>query len=158
MQKNGLTGAITLWTAHHIQVNSSGVASTTGGRDGGRWYQIQNMTSTPALVQSGTLFDSAETNPKYYFYPTRMMSGQGHMAIGSSYAGAADWAGIAVAGRLSGDASGATQAATFAQPGGGPYTVVASGRNRWGDYSQTNVDPTDDMTLWTFQEYANSTN
>src|SRR5439155_4675176 len=29
---------------------------------------------------------------------------------------------------------------------------------RWGDYSQTVVDPTDNMTFWTFQEYANATN
>ena len=29
---------------------------------------------------------------------------------------------------------------------------------RWGDYSQTVVDPTDNMTFWTFQEYANAPN
>ena len=27
-------------------------------------------------------------------------------------------------------------------------------RNRWGDYSATQVDPSDDLTLWTIQEYA----
>ena len=26
--------------------------------------------------------------------------------------------------------------------------------NRWGDFSQTVVDPEDDQTIWTFQEYA----
>ena len=31
------------------------------------------------------------------------------------------------------------------------------GRQRWGDYSQVVVDPTDDMTMWTFQEYCNAT-
>lgn len=31
-----------------------------------------------------------------------------------------------------------------------------SGRNRWGDYSYTSLDPEDDMTLWTLQEYAES--
>ena len=30
----------------------------------------------------------------------------------------------------------------------------ASGRNRWGDYSHTMVDPTDDCSFWTIQEYA----
>ena len=29
-------------------------------------------------------------------------------------------------------------------------------RNRWGDYSFTDVDPNDDMTVWTFQEYADT--
>ena len=28
------------------------------------------------------------------------------------------------------------------------------GKNRWGDYSATVVDPTDDTKLWTIQEYA----
>ena len=30
--------------------------------------------------------------------------------------------------------------------------------NRWGDYSYTSVDPADDMTLWTIQEFCNSAN
>ena len=30
----------------------------------------------------------------------------------------------------------------------------ASGRNRWGDDSQTMVDPTGDASFWTIQEYA----
>ncbi|MDP6381065.1 MAG: PEP-CTERM sorting domain-containing protein, partial [Phycisphaerae bacterium] len=28
------------------------------------------------------------------------------------------------------------------------------GRNRWGDYSATVVDPDDPMVFWTFQEWA----
>jgi hypothetical protein len=28
------------------------------------------------------------------------------------------------------------------------------GENRWGDYSHTMVDPTDDLNFWTIQEYA----
>jgi len=33
----------------------------------------------------------------------------------------------------------------------------ASGR-RWGDYSFTSVDPLDDMTMWTIQEFCNAAN
>jgi hypothetical protein len=29
-----------------------------------------------------------------------------------------------------------------------------AGRNRWGDYSATYIDPEDDVTAWTIQEYA----
>ncbi len=29
-------------------------------------------------------------------------------------------------------------------------------RNRWGDYSYTSLDPNNDMSLWTIQEYAKS--
>ena len=39
--------------------------------------------------------------------------------------------------------------------GEGPYVKRHEGdRNRWGDYSATQVDPSDDLTLWTIQEYA----
>lgn len=40
-----------IWTVHNIQVNSSGVASNSGGRDGSRWYQIGNVSTTPTLMQ-----------------------------------------------------------------------------------------------------------
>ena len=155
--KNKLTGVSTMWTAHSFEVNASGVASAAGNRVGSRWYQIQNFSGTPSLVQSGTMFDSAATNPKSFWIPSIAMSGQGHVAIGTSYGGAVDKAGVAVAGRLSGDALGLTQAATLAVVSTTNYNVQASNQ-RWGDYSYTCVDPVDDMTMWTFQEYCNANN
>ena len=35
------------------------------------------------------------------------------------------------------------------RPGSIPYS-----NPRWGDYSATTVDPTDDWSFWTVQEYA----
>jgi hypothetical protein len=158
IHKNKLTGASTLWTAHNIQVDSNGnacdggdVPCTNGGRDGSRWYEIGSLTSTPALVQSGTLYDPATSDPRFYWMPSVAMSGQGHMALGASFASVNDYAGVAVAGRLSGDASGATQSPTNAQSGLGAYNLGSQTPKRWGDYSQTVVDPNDDMTMWTFQ-------
>src|SRR5262249_40442049 len=84
IHKNPVTGVSSLWTAHNIEVNSSGVGAAGGGRDGSRWYQIDNFTSTPTLTQSGTLFDPAATNPMSYWIPSCVMTGQGHMALGSS--------------------------------------------------------------------------
>jgi hypothetical protein len=41
------------------------------------------------------------------------------------------------------------------KPGEGHFNLAYSGGvNRWGDYSHTVVDPSDDTTLWTIQEYA----
>src|SRR5262249_44705235 len=41
------------------------------------------------------------------------------------------------------------------QPGlGSYYKTYGGGVNRWGDYSGTWVDPGDDQSLWTIQEYA----
>ncbi|MBA4312779.1 MAG: hypothetical protein C0417_09135 [Chlorobiaceae bacterium] len=158
MKKNKLTGEISLWTAHNIEVNTSGVGATSGGRNGSRWYEIINLSSTPSLKQSGTLFSSATTSPRGYWIPSVAASGQGHMALGCSYAGLSDYAGVAVAGRLSGDVLGTTQSPTIAFASSTAYNVEANDNQRWGDYSQVVVDPADDMTMWTFQEYCNTTN
>lgn len=155
---NRLTGVRTLWTAHCIEVNASGVASTTGGRNAMRWYQIQNFGATPSLVQSGTWFDNAASTPRYYWMGAINMSGQGHAAIGASFAATDEFIGAATAGRLSGDTLGTLQATAVIINGTAAYNQVAGGRNRWGDYSFTAVDPTDDMTMWTFQEYTSAAN
>ena len=52
-----------LWAAQGSAVNNTGVASA-GDRDAVRWYQIDNLDTTPTLVQSGTIFDPAASNPK----------------------------------------------------------------------------------------------
>jgi hypothetical protein len=148
-----------LWTAHNIQVDSSGVANSGGGRDGARWYQLTNMTSTPTLVQSGTLFDSAGSNPRNFWIPSVAMSGQGHMALGCSVAGNNEHAEIAVAGRLTSDTPGTIQSPTTAVTSTSNYNINdGSTPHRWGDFSVTTVDPSDDMTMWTVQEYCNANN
>ena len=153
-----------LWTAHNFEVNSSGVATTGGGRNGSRWYQIQNLTSTPTLVQSGTVFDSTATNPKSYWIPSMMVSGQGHVAMGFSTAGAANYINAGTCGRLATDTVGTMQspiteytASTTAYNPPGD-TGSPGGLRRWGDFSYTCLDPSDDMTMWTIQEYCSSTN
>jgi hypothetical protein len=147
-----------LWTAHNIQVNSSGVASSTGGRDGARWYELINLTTTPVVNQSGTLFDPAGSSPASYWIPACAMSGQGHMALGSSIGGATEHAEIAVAGRFATDAPATMQTSTVAQTSSTAYNFNdRSNPHRWGDYSVVTVDPNDDMTMWTFQEYCDAT-
>jgi Divergent InlB B-repeat domain len=150
-----------IWTAHNIGVNSSGVASGSPTRDASRWYEV-DVTGTPALTQSGTLFDGASSNPKSYWIPTVAVSGEGVMAIGGSVAGLLHHADAWFSGRLPGDPAGQTDTPT-------EYTATTASYNpssdpcgsfgrRWGDYSMTSVDPTDDMTMWTIQEYVSSNN
>ena len=46
-------------------------------------------------------------------------------------------------------------APTLLHAGTGPYEHLDGiGRNRWGDYSATVVDPTNPYSFWTFQEFA----
>lgn len=160
-----------LWTAHNILTTNAGVAttSTTTGRNSTRWYEFQNLTGTPALVESGTVYDSASTRAAalHYWIPSVTVTGQGHAVIGMSLAGTPQGATPGYVGRLSGDtlgtmtgppSAGAVQFGTTtanynppSDPGGG------SGR-RWGDYSFTVVDPLDDMSVWTIQEYNQAQN
>ena len=148
-----------LWTAHNIQVNASGAASSSGGRDGARWYELKNLTTTPALNQSGTVFSSAASNPSSYFIPTIAVSGQGHALLGCTVAGKSEHAEIAVTSRLTNDPTGTMQTPVVLVTSSSAYNAgLQNGAYRWGDYSRVTVDPNDDMTFWTFQEYCSANN
>jgi hypothetical protein len=159
-----------LWTSHNIRVSAAGVASTTAAtaRNAIRWYELQNLNTTPAVVQSGTVFDSAATlaAARQYWIPSIAVSGQGHAAIGASTAGSAFFIDAFTIGRLSGDTLGTMQGSPGALAGYTSTTFAynppsdpggAAGR-RWGDYSYTSVDPLDDMTMWTVGEFCQATN
>jgi uncharacterized repeat protein (TIGR01451 family) len=159
-----------LWAAHNFTVTNAGVASTAAAsRYAARWYEFQNLTTTPTLVQSGTVFDNAATRAaaRQYWIPSVVVTGQGHAVLGATMAGTPVGATPVYVGRLSGDTLGTmtgpptVAAVTFgtttanynppSDPGG------TSGR-RWGDYSFTVVDPLDDMSVWTIQEYNQASN
>ncbi len=86
------------------------------------------------------------------------MNGQGHASLNMSTAGSGQFAQVASSGRLCGDTPGTTEASTSPRSSDEPYNLGSGSPRRWGDYSQTVVDPTDNMTFWTFQEYANAPN
>jgi hypothetical protein len=159
MVARGPDGTDTLWTAHNIRVNSSGVGTSSGDRDGARWYQLGNLGSDPPmLVQSGTLFDTAAANPRFFWMPSIAMNGQGHASLNTSTAGNGRFAEVASSAHLATDPLGTTQAFDLTQSSNSTYNLGSDSPKRWGDYSQTVVDPNDDQTFWTFQEYANSPN
>lgn len=155
-----------LWTAHNICVSNTGVASSTAStcRNAARWYEFQNLTSTPALVESGTVYDNASTRAAalQYWIPSIAATGQGHAILGFSLAGTPSGATPAYVGRLFSDALGtmvapptgsAVQFGTTSANYNPPSDPGGAGGRRWGDYSFTVVDPIDDMTVWTIQEY-----
>ena len=149
-----------LWTSHNISVNSSGVASS-GDRNGSRWYEIGTLTTTPALIQSGTVYDNS-SNVRNYWIPSVNISGQGHIAMGFSTAGTNERINGGTIGRLATDVTGTmqtpvlyTSSSTAYNPASDPGDATYG--RRWGDYSYTSVDPNDDMTMWTIQEYCSST-
>ncbi|MEO6255170.1 MAG: T9SS type A sorting domain-containing protein [Ferruginibacter sp.] len=155
-----------IWTSHNISVLNTGVAASTGTerRNGVRWYDIQNITATPSISQSGTIYDPALTasNPRWYGVPSVMVSGQNHVAFSMTTGGLNDRANAATTGRLTGDAAGTTQAnslttasTTAYNPAGDPG---GTGGRRWGDYSYVSLDPLDNMTMWMVGQYCSNTN
>ena len=146
-----------LWTCRTIGVNSSGTAASPT-RTAAEWLELNVSTTTASLVQSGRVFDTAASDPQFYFFPSIMVSGQGHAAMGFSGVRSSEFVGAYTCGRLSGDAAGTMGAVALIKSGDAAYTQNdTSGRNRWGDYSYTSLDPTDDMSIWTIQEHATAT-
>lgn len=149
-----------LWTAHQVEVGASGVAASGGGRNGVRWYELQNLSTTPTVRQSGTVFDSAATTPRSYFMGAIVPNGQGHVALGMTVAGAATRVNAAFTGRLATDPLNTMDAPTqYSANTSFAYNRQAAPEpaQRWGDYSFASVDPTDDQTFWTLQQYVNAT-
>ncbi|MBU6411862.1 MAG: hypothetical protein KGS45_00165 [Planctomycetes bacterium] len=143
----------TLWCSHNIQVNSSGVGGAGGTRNGIRWYQIGNLDVTPTLVQSGTVFDTAASNPRYYWMGMVAMNGQGHAAVAGSVSSTLTFPNVAVAGRLRTDTLGTIGAPQVATAAPGTYNA-GGGTQRWGDYAAVALDPADEQTLWGFAELS----
>ncbi|MCW5938016.1 MAG: hypothetical protein KF884_09355 [Fimbriimonadaceae bacterium] len=155
---NRKTGQRYLTASHNIRVNSSGNAGSGQDRNGMRWYEFQNIYATPSLRQAGTAFDPASSGFRDFWMGSCVATGQGHLAIGFNGANPSTRVQVLASGRLAGDPLGQTQAETLIDQTTNNYNDPFSGVQRWGDYSGTFVDPADDQTIWTFQEYIGNTN
>jgi uncharacterized repeat protein (TIGR01451 family)/fimbrial isopeptide formation D2 family protein len=159
-----------LWTAHNFRVSAAGVANTAAAaRNASRWYEFQNLGTTPTLVQSGTVYDNAATlaAARQHWIPSIAVTGQGHAVLGFSVAGTPIGATPGFASRLAGDTLGTmagpptTPATTFGTTTANynpPSDTGGSSGRRWGDYSFTSTDPLDEMSVWTIQEYNQALN
>jgi hypothetical protein len=143
IQQNG-----TLWGVQTVLHN---------GRDALHWFKLR--ASDNAVLQEGFLSD-----PDLHFYYGSInvndlgdvviaASGSSEAQFVSSYAYVGDSAGDTVLGTT-----------TFGEEillkaGVDDYEVLdGSGRNRWGDYSATVLDPSDPMSFWTIQEFVSGDN
>nr|MCU0497781.1 hypothetical protein [Anaerolineae bacterium] len=155
-----------LWTAQNITMNSDGTTAqltTPGRRVGIRWYELSVSGQTLTQMQAGKLVNGNPASTAiYYWMPSIMVNGQGHAALGFSLAGNNTRISAGYAGRWVGDAPNTLRTPTTYAAGVSDYnpsgeTPTADGR-RWGDYSVMILDPCDDMTLWTIQQYNQALN
>ncbi len=168
---NKITGIKSLWTAHAIGVDQTGhfISGSDSdfirqARTGSRWYEIGNIYSKPTISQVGTVNDNKEPSGRradQYFNPTIAANGQGNAVLGGTTDAYNEYLNVFVTGRFSDDPQGTLQKtlkATNTTAMYAPYIDFGGSFfyiGRWGDFSGTDVDPLDDQTMWTFQQYAN---
>jgi hypothetical protein len=146
-----------LWTSHMVGLNGTSgsytgnLTGTNVDRSAVQWFkmQINPDRTTLTLDNHGRVFDSAETNAWWYYFPSLAVNCEGDMVAGFSGSNATNYISGFYTSRLG-----------CGWSLGEPRLIQAGGTNysadRWGDYSATFTDPIDSWTFWTVQEYATS--
>jgi len=148
---NALLRGGQIWTTGHVDdpvhdgVGKSEVA----------WYQIDpvlvNASGSNAVGQQGRVGDPV----RWYYYPSIAVNDSGCVALGFSGSDSGTFGSAFYTARRPTDTAGTMAPVGMLKGGVDSYYVTFSGTlNRWGDYSATEVDPTDGRTFWTVQEFA----
>ncbi len=122
---------------------------------GVRWYELRNPSGgtmaagTPFLYQQGTYAPDST----FRWMGSIAMDKVGNLGLGYSVSSGAIHPGIRFTGRAPTDPLGVLGVETSIVAGTGSQTANL---NRWGDYSDMTVDPTDDCTFWYTNEYLKS--
>ncbi len=139
-----------------IVTNQSVSAGTGPGGEvsGIRWWELRSPNSSPVIFQEGT-YAPGLTDGIHRWMGSITEDNQGNMALGYSVSSATVFPGVSYTGRLVGDPLGT-------MPQGEASIIVGTGSetgggNRWGDYTSTTVDPTDDYTFWHVNEWVPTT-
>ena len=133
-----------LWGVQGVDIN---------GRAALEWYEIDALTN--AVLQSGIIDDpSLALN-----FGSISVNEFGDVVIGFSGGDPSTFMSTYfVAGQTVNGVT-AFDVITQTQAGVSDYeqNIDSFGRNRWGDYSATVLDPNDPRSFWTFQQYASGT-
>jgi hypothetical protein len=125
---------------------------SSGGVTGIRWFELRGVTAGPETVFQESTYQPDTT---WRWMGSAAMDHVGNIAIGFSASSTAISPQIRYAGRLVTDplnTLGQGEATLFS--GAGSQTGTSS---RWGDYSDTTIDPADDCTFWYTTEYYSTT-
>lgn len=134
-----------LWAAHTVFLPANG--ST---RSAVQWWQFLPDTT---LQQFGRVDDN--TGVMFFAFPSLAVNVRNDALIGYSTFSANQFASAAFSFRAAGDPVSTLRPRTTLKAGEASYFKTFGGaKNRWGDYSNTVVDPANDVDFWTIQEYA----
>jgi hypothetical protein len=141
-----------LWVVNTVNPPSGPDA----GQATAHWYQINTASwPFPTLVQQGNIGGEEIAAGTHTFFPAIAVDALDNVGIGFSASAPTIFPGAYFTGRKSSDLSGTMRPPKTLAAGVDFYIRTFGGtRNRWGDYSGMSVDPTDDRTLWVYNEYA----
>jgi len=144
IQKNG-----DIWFSQTIFLPFSGV-----NRCAAQWWQL----STDGIVKQRGRVDDP-TGTMFYSYPSIAVNGIGEVLVGYSSFSESQYASCSYSFRTPEDPLNTLRDPYQYKDGEGPYYKTFGGaRNRWGDYSASTVDPSNDLDFFTLQEYAGTSN
>ena len=135
------------FATHRTLVMAQTVDATGGDLAGVHWRELRDSGSGWAVFQEGTY---APADGNHRWMPSAAMDASGNICVAYSVSGSTMYPSAAYACREAGDSPGTLGNEVIYQPG----TGYQGGGNRWGDYSATQLDPIDDCTFWTVQEYG----
>ena len=147
-----------LWGAQMVSL-PPGPAGQFGNptRTSVQWWEITPSTNpAQVVVQQRARIDDATGNT-HFIFPTIAVNSNDDALIGYTRLSGTEFASAAYSFRDSNDASNTFRPGVVFKTGEAPYFKTGGGTvNRWGDYSNTVVDPTNDTDFWTIQQYADA--
>ena len=134
-----------LWAVHHIFLPSGDPQ-----RAAVQWWELD---TTGVIIERGRIEDT--TNLYSFAFPSIAVNKFEDVMIGHDVFSADQYASAAYSFRGNYEDTGTIRTYYQYKDGLAPYNkTFGSGRNRWGDYSFTCIDPVDQTDFWTIQEYA----
>jgi hypothetical protein len=142
-----------VWIAQTVFLPAGGSPT----RAAAQWWQFEPEVNNGAgfanLLQFGRVDDSTGVN--FFAFPSIAVNSRNDALMGYSVFSANIFASAGYSFRAAADPPGTMQSSLTYKAGEDTYFKdFGVGENRWGDYSNTVVDPVNDLDFWTIQEYA----
>ncbi len=134
-----------LWCAHHIFLPADNPDYSAI-----QWWEL---ATDGTILQRGRIEDT--TGFYHFTFPTIAVNSKEDIMIGYGSFSAEQYAAGSYSFRFADDPPNTLRNRYQFKEGLAPYYKTYGGdRNRWGDYTTTCIDPSDDLDFWTLQEYA----
>lgn len=136
-----------VWAVHSVFLPAG-----TPTRSSVQYWQLD---TTGAVLQRGRIDDA--TGKNFYSFPSIAVNNKNDVLIGFASFAADRYPSGSYAFRRNNDPINTFRDEYIFKYGENTYFKNFGGtRNRWGDYTNTVIDPTNDSVFWTIQEYSGS--